>query len=492
MLLSHVKKSFAFLAKTDGDIDSKIIRSGFWVGLSKIIGTGISVFRSIILARLLTPEIFGLMSICMVAVRGLEFFTQTGFYAALVHRQDDFQEAKDTAYTLMILRGLALALITFAIAPFMASFYDRDILDLIIKILAITFIFKGFYNINTIGLEKELDFKRTTYIEQSSQLINFIIIIILAFYFRNIWALVIGQLISSLLEVLLSFLFIPGRPRCRFNKHIAKELFAYGKFITGLTIVLFISAEIDNLVIGKVLGMDFLGYYVIAFTIANLPATHISKIISKIMFPAYSKLQNDFSSLRKLYLKTIDFTSKIALPASFGIAILAHEIITILYGSKWSNSIDVLKILSFLAAIRAIASANGYVYNAIGKPHIPLYINSFKLILIATVIYPLTVKYGIIGTATAITIPHVISFFLSVYFFNRVIHLKLSRFANIVIKNVSLCLIMYLAIFLLKLFIPITNVYLLIFYIGFGALLYSILNINFLLHIIKFRTYPNL
>lgn len=480
-IIYKIKKAIYFLNSNDGTLRKKTIRSGFWVGLSNIGISVMSFIRFIILARLLTPEIFGLMGIYLMVIRGMELFTETGFSAALIHRQKSFEEAKDTAFTLMILRGFILAFVTFLIAPLVANYYERNVLDLIIKIIAISFIFNGFHNINTVGLQKELDFRRLTYLEQVTTVINFVIVVTFAFFLRNVWALVIGQITASFIGVILSFLIIPGRPHIRFNKKIAKELFTYGKFITGLTIVIYISTQIDNAVIGKVLGMEYLGYYVLAYTLANLPATHISKLISKVMFPAYSKLQNDLPALQEAYLKVLTFVGHLAIPAAVGIGVLAPEIVNVLYGEKWMPAVGPIRILCVFGVVRAIGSLNGYLYNAIGRPNISFYMNSVKLIVILALIYPLTKKYELIGASLAVTVPMIVQFFVAILIFTQIIGLSFKKIMKTLLLISFSSIVMAIVILYLKQMIADIDMYSLSFLIFIGVLTYTLLNVRYIL-----------
>ena len=171
-------------------------------------------------------------------------------------------------------------------------------------------------------------------------ILDFIIVISLAYFLRSAWALVLSQIIVSIVNTVLSYIFIPGQIKFRFNMEMAKSLFGYGKFVTGLAIVIYITTEIDNAIVGKILGMEMLGYYEIAYSLANLPATNISKVASRIMFPAYSSIQSNLQKLREVYLNVFILLSKITIPAAAGLAILAPEIITIVYGEKWVPAVS--------------------------------------------------------------------------------------------------------------------------------------------------------
>ena len=436
-----------FLNQTDGTVKKRMLRAGVWVGISSALFSSLSLFRSIALARLLSPEIFGLWAICMMCVRGIDVLTQTGFSTALIHRGDRFDEAKDTAFTLMVIRGFLLALLALACAPFVAGFFGEPDVRILLSILTISFVFTGFININTVRHQKELDFRALVFLDQARTLTSFALVVGFAFYFRNIWALVIAHVISTLIHALLSYWFIEGQIRFRFNRTVAWELFHYGKYITGLSIAVFLTTEIDNAVIGKLLGIEMLGFYVLAYTLANLPATHFSKVLSNILMPAYSKLQDDPQALQSGLHRAIKFVSLVSIPISFMMVVLAEDLVSVIYGDRWLPAGRALQILAIFGMLRAISSVNGYLYNAIGKPNIPFYFNSTKLLVIAVCIVPLTRYYGIEGAAVAITVPLFIQFLVSLKVLCRLVSADywglLGTMSRLVLASAAMAAIIY-------------------------------------------------
>ncbi len=475
-----IKKAIHFLNQSDGSLKSKVIRSGFWVGLSTSLLSFLSIGRNIILARLLAPEIFGLMAICLIVIRGVELFTETGFGAALIHRQDQFDEAKETAFTLMVIRGFVLALIVFSISTFVATYYERTELSNPIKAIALVLLFKGFQNINLITQEKNLDFKKLTFLRQATTILDFSIVVILAYFLRSVWALILGQVIVSIIGTVLSYVFIPGRIKFHFDKKIAKSLFAYGKYITGLTIVLFTASGIDNAFIGKILGMEMLGYYVIAYSLANLPATHISKVASRVMFPAYSKLQNNFPALREAYLAVVKLLSTLTIPAAVGLAILAPEIIGLIYGEKWLPAVGSLQILCLFGGCRSILAINGYLYNAVGKPYISFYLGTFRLLLILIGIYPLTKAYGLIGASLSVTVPVILQLILSTIIISNVLKLQPYEIIKILASSLACTAIMGIIVISIKYKVAIDNLFALFSMIVLAMMIHALVNFNYI------------
>ena len=447
---NKINKAITFLQGNDGTLAKKTIRSGVWVGVSTIGLNIMTIVRSIILARLLMPEVFGLMAVCLIVIRSVEVFTRTGVNAALIHRQASFDEARDTAFSIMVTRGFILSAVIFFSAPYIALFYSNDSLATLIKVIGISFIFNGFNNINTVALAKELDFKRLTYLEQAAALVNTIVVILLAFLLRNIWALIIGHVIFSAVQMAMSYIFIPGKLRFRFNRQISRELYKYGKYITGLSIVIFVASEIDSAVLAKIVGMNDLGYYVIAATLANLPATQISKVASKIMFPAYSKLQGNLPALREAYLRTVKLVASIAIPAAAGLMVLASQIIHVIYGSKWAPAIIPLQILCIFGALRSISILNGYLLNGIGKPNIDFYLGLIRLTLISVMIYPLTKEYHLVGASIAVTVPMGLQFVLSTHAAKKFIKAGASDIFSSLARPIIYSLIMAIILLVIK------------------------------------------
>jgi O-antigen/teichoic acid export membrane protein len=440
--VDSARRMSRFLGRTDGGLLQRVLRSGVWVGLQNAGQSILQTLRSIILARLLTPEIFGLMGLCQVAIRGLDLFTETGIAPALIQRQHRVEEAKDTAYTLQILRGLLLAVLALPLAPLAAMYYGRPQLQNVILALSAVFIISGFSNINTVLLQKKLDFRRLAFLELTVAFASTVAVCVLAWILRSVWALVIGQILTSLLRVLLTYVIVPGRPTMRFDRQIARELFGYGRFITGLTIVLFITSEIDNMVVGKVIGIPQLGLYTMAFTLANLPATHIAKIASNVIFPAYSSIQNDLARIRLAYMTVLRVVSAISIPAAAGLATLAPEILRIVYGERWIGAAGALRILALFGAARAIGMLGGYLYNAIGKPNISFYMSATKLAVILAIIYPMTARYGLEGAAAAVAIPQVIGDAIGLLFVRGQIGLPLSTMTLVIGRVVACCVVM--------------------------------------------------
>ena len=477
--MPRLRSRFArFAFADDGSVTTRVLRSGLWVGMGETFMTVLAVMKSVILARLLAPEMFGLMGLCAIVIGAMETFTRPGIGQALIQRQSSFEEARDTAFTLLVVRGFLLAVVLIVLAPYAARYYAAEELGLMLQFLSIVFVVGGLANINTIARQKELNFRHLTYVNQCSALLGTIITIVAAYVLRSVWALVIGQISTTTIHTLLSYYFIPGKPRLRLNKKIAFELIAYGKFITASSVVLFTATHIDTVVIGKVLGTETLGYYVLAFTFANLVTSNISKLASGIMMPAYSKLQGDIPKLRSAYLRTLNLVSLLTFPATAGVLVTASFIVNTVYGPKWAPAVAPLQILVVFGLFRSLAAISGYLFEGIGKPQISLYSAAGRLVLLGALILPASATFGLTGAAVAVTVAMFLQWIIFLAVMRRVVGITILDTAGSVAGPLWKTGVMGLCVFGLTQLADGTTLVGLAVLIGAGVGIYAVLNIR--------------
>lgn len=460
--------------RSEGTVKHKVLRSGLWLGLGSSIVRVMELFRSIILARLLPPEVFGVMGIIHLLREGISQLTTTGFGDAIIYRKSEIEDCVNTAWVLNILRGLLLFLLLILLSPLIASFYGEEVLNTAIKILGIVFVFEGLYNANMILYRKNLDFKKIAILQTSTSLLGILVVIVLAYYLRNVWALLSGIIFSSFIAMTLSYYIVEKKPRFSFHSKLAWELFHYGKYVTGVGLLVFLTTRLDDGLIGKLLGMKELGLYINAYFFANLPATHVSAMLRQLIFPAFSQFNQDQKRLNRVLLRVFKVITAITIPASFGILAFSNEIASVLLGEVWIPMVPALKILVFFGFFRAIAGCTGPLLKAMGKPKVIFWILFGKLIVIATIIYPLTVRYGIEGTAIAVTGPMLLEQIYLWFVINRVTGISIRDLVSRVVKPVLLGGMMYGVIMLLKSFLPLTSITLFFFYVLVGILIYGV------------------
>ena len=408
-LLNKLKRIANNLTTPGGTLSQKVLKGGFWVFFLRVVNRGFSLIRLIVLARVLSPNDFGLMGIALLTMSTLETFSQTGFQQALIQKKENVESYLNSAWTVLILRGFILFVILYFIAPHAAIFFSAPEAKAIIRVIGFSIFFQALTNIGIIYFQKELEFNKEFIYQFSGTLADFIVSISAVLILRNVWALVLGLLAGNIMRCLVSYLVHPYRPHLSKCLGKAKELFGFGKWIMSSSILIFLIAQGDDIFVGKLLGTTALGFYQMAYRISNMPATEITHVISQVTFPAYSKLQDNIPKLRETYLKVLQLTAFLSFPIAGLIFVLAPDFTEIFLGEKWMPMVPAMQILTLYGAIRSIGATTGPVFQGVGKPNILAKLSFIQLLMMIVFIYPLTNKYGIFGTAVAIIIPNLIT-----------------------------------------------------------------------------------
>lgn len=383
-------------------LSKKVVKGGLWVLALRILNRGLGFVRTIILARLLAPEDFGLFGIAMLAIATLETFSQTGFQAALIQKKENVEPYLDTAWTVSSIRGAILFFILFFSAPLISKFFNTPQATLVIRIIGISVLLSGLRNIGVVFFQKELEFNKQFSYELSTTLADLIVAVSLAFVLRNVWALIWGGIAANLTGLFMSYVLHDYRPKFNINKGKTKDLFQFGKWVFGSSILVFLVTQGDDIFVGKILGVTALGLYQMAYLISNLPASEITHAISRVTYPAYSKLQDDLPTLRTAYLKVFQLTAFMSFPLTAGIIVLAPQFIQIVLGDKWMPAVPLVQVLALAGLLRSIAATAGYLFYALGRTKIDPMLQLIRLAVLVLLIYPLTLRFGLLGVAIAV------------------------------------------------------------------------------------------
>lgn len=391
-------------------LSKKVVKGGFWLFALRMLNRGLGFIKTIILARLLAPADFGLLGVALLAISTLETFSHTGLQTALIQKKDTVESHLDTVWVVSAIRGTFLFAVLFLTAPFIAKFFSSPDAGLVVRILAVSTLLTGCRNIGIVFFQKELEFNKQFYYEFSASLVDLSVSVTLAFLLRNVWALVWGGLAAHLTRFVMSYILHPYRPKFRFRRNNFKELFSFGRWSAVSDIFIFFLVQGDDIFVGKALGLAALGFYQIAYMLSNLPATEITHVISRVTLPAYSKLQDNLPKLREAYLRTLQFTSLLSFPAAGLIFLLGPHFTLVFLGEKWTPMIPAMQALCIFGVTRSINATFGSLFTGIGRPEVITKTAGIQLVILIILIYPLTIKWGILGTAVAVIVPNFFAF----------------------------------------------------------------------------------
>lgn len=418
-----------------GEITSfagKVVKGSFWVLGLRLTNRTLGLIRTFVLARLLLPEDFGLIGIATISISIIETFSQPGLGTALIQKKEAIQSYLDTAWTTSILRCIIIYIVLILSAPYVTQFFDAPEAKIVIQIFGLSVVIAGFRNIGIIYFLKELDFKKQYLYELSILLGNIIVALPAAFILRNVWALVLGGIAGSITRLIMSYVLHPFRPGLRFDKEKFGDLFRFGKWVFGSSILAFIISQGDDLFLGKMFGLAALGLYQMAFMVSNLPTTETSNVISLVTFPAYSKIQNDLKRFGKAYLNVMRMITFIATPFAGAIFIFSSDLVRIFLSEKWLAVAPIVKVLVWAGLVKALIDATSSVFNAAGKPKINTKWQLINFLVLGLLIYPLSKSWGVVGVSIAVLVSNATAAFVSIYEANKILGFKFNKLLKLI------------------------------------------------------------
>jgi O-antigen/teichoic acid export membrane protein len=420
-------------------IGRQVSRGVFWVGISTLTAQSLAFVTQLIVMRILPTSDFGMVALAALAINALQLFREFGFSAALIYRKDRVREAADTMFVLLILISLVLYVIAFVGARPIALFFYPDNLRIaqrqelidILRILAFIMVLGSLGQVPFTMLSKVMDFRKRLLPDIVPEVIKDTTIIVLAIKGFGVWSLVYGQLVDISLTAIMSWIVAPLRPRPHFHMDIAREMFEYGKHIQASQILIFLITNLDNTFVGRLRGEGDLGVYSRAFNLSNLPSTQITRLVGQVMFPALSRVRDNMNDLRRVFLRAVKYTSLVSIPMGVGIFVFSPPFMDILYGAKWHAAIVPMQLLVIYGGLRAIAGNMGEVFKAGGKPQWLLGIAAWRLATMLILLYPVTVRYGIIGVSVLSALVAIADFVISTFLVNRVARTSFADFGRI-------------------------------------------------------------
>lgn len=406
-----------------------------WQMVNKVAQKLLTVITFAILARMLEPSVFGLFAMGFIAIDGFHIFRSFGLDAALVQRKERLDEAMHTAFWIMQATGIFLFAVCFFAAPAIAHFFKHSELILTLRALGIVFIFSNFSRIPNSLLTRQLRFDLIAMIEISGAVIYCLFAVIFAQFSASVWSLVWAYILKQMAMSALSLYFSSFRVKFTFDPTLAKELLHFGKFMTGLGILWYISMNVNNIIIGRVLGASILGYFTLANNIGNFINTHFTQLISSAMFPAYAQLQDNQEVLKRAYLKSIRFVSILSFPFAVALICLAEEIVLTLYGPKWLPVIPLIRLFGVLQLTVPIMACSGPVFLGAGKPKNNVILTTINLLIRIPLFIFFLHQWGLSGAVISLIIANLVTVPINNFLVKRIIGFSYREFFSQIVPS---------------------------------------------------------
>jgi len=319
----------------------------------------------LILARLLAPADFGLISMAMLVITLIDILLGLGVNVALIQNPNANKEHYDTAWTLRIIQSALISLIIFSYAGIAADYLNDDRIELILQILAFTPLLGSLENIGIIQFQKEMQFGRDFYYVFLKRLIGFTANVVAAWILQSYWALVIGTIVSTFGAVILSYIIHPMRPKLGFSK--TREIFSVSQWMIVNSIGSYATNNLHRIIVGRRENADIMVAYIGSNEIAVMPSSDLLAPLNRVLFPAFVNVKDNLEELKRIFLLSQGIQMLVAVPAAVGLALVAKEAVYLLLGSKWEAAVAFIQILALVNVFSAYVSSGGYIFLTLGK-----------------------------------------------------------------------------------------------------------------------------
>jgi teichuronic acid exporter len=449
---------------------SRIIFSFVWKLSERFSAQIIQFVIQIILARLLFPEDFGLISIISVFTTFANAIINGGFSSAIIRTKNITNEDVSAVFYFNIALSILLYIVLFSIAPLIARFYELNILTSLIRVVGINIILGSISSIQISILSRNLEFKKIFICNFIAMLISGTISIWIAFEGVGVWALVFQQIIFQFILNILIIFLTKWRPSIKPSYSRFKEMYKFGWKIQIGLIVEVIYTDINNLLVAKYFSSRDLGFYTKGNQFPYLFMSNINGAIKTVMFPVFSKSFNEQQKIKYMIRRSIVTSTYVLTPILFGLILLSEPIVMILLTDKWEKSIILIQILALGYIFWPIHTSNLQALNAIGRSDIYLKQKILKTVIALLGLF-IALNFSIYYVAISFVITNFISVFLIMLPNKKIFDYGLRSQLKDIFPSIIISLVMYIVLqFIIK---SVNNYYLqIIISVPLGILIY--------------------
>ncbi len=334
-----------------------------------------------ILARLLSPDDFGVVGYALTAISFLDVISDLGIGPALIYYPEE-KRTTSTGFWLNLLIGLVIFGITWLLAPLVGLYFRDNRVVTVMQVIGFVYPLRALGDTHDAVLNKRLDFGRIFLPDLMQGLTKGLASVIFALLGYGAWSLIWGYLLGTLVSSITYWLTSPWSPSPIFSWQIARDLLRYGSKIIGVDIVAIFLVNLDYLLIGRYLGASVLGLYTIAFRFPDLLILQFARILSNVLFPVYTHMRQEPGSLARGFFLSTRYLALITVPLGLGLALVAYPLTTAIFSAKWEAAAPVVQALALYTLILSLGYSTGSIYKAEGRPQILTWLGLIRLAML--------------------------------------------------------------------------------------------------------------
>lgn len=427
-------------------LSEEVLKGTKWYVAMRWCIRGLGFVSSAVLARLLIPEDFGLVATVLVIFGLISLLFEFGVNWALIQNNKATDDHFHTAWTIRLLQSLVVASLLVLFSPLIADFYGDIRLELICQLMAAGALIRGFENIGTVKLQKDMKFSRDFLYNVIPKVLSTFVTIGLAFYFRSYMALVVGTIFSSLIRVVISYIVVNFRPK--FSLKEMSDIWGFSQWILVRNIAQYISTQGDLIVLSILTTPTKIGYYKWGTELSFMATTEIQQPFARALIPGLAKIKDDHGRLIAAYLKALSMMTLVAVPVALGFGAVSEELIPIFLGGgdKWMPVVPLIEALVFFSMCTAMYGISGSLLTISGNVKYTAYIYWVQALVTMATIFPAFYLAGLQGVAYSRALIGIIMFFVVSGMVVKRCDVAFRQILNVVWRPVVAGLIMFISL----------------------------------------------
>lgn len=436
-------------------LKDKTVKGTFWSGIDNVVQFGVTFLVSIVLARLLSPDDYGLIGIVGIFTAICQTLINAGFASALIRKKDTSDDDYNTAFIVNLGLSLFLYIIIFLCSPWIAEFFKREELTPLVRVSSLLIIIGALAIVQQTMLTKRIDFTTQTKITLIASVTSGVVGIIMALMKCGVWSLVAQQLSSNVLRTILLWIYNKWSPRLKFSSSSFHELFGYGwkMMLSGLLDTVW--KELYQVVVGKFYAPATLGQYTRAKQFSTLFSSNLTTVIQRVTFPVLSNIQDEKERMVSAYRRIIKVTMFITATSMFLLGAISEPLLYCLIGPKWHEAALYLPLICISGSLYPLHAINLNMLQVQGRSDLFLGLEVVKKIIGLLPLY-VCIAYGIMPMLYVNVVTGIICYFLNSYYSGKFIGYSSWMQIKDISTSYFLAIIMALSVYFLK-YLPLSN-----------------------------------
>lgn len=399
-------------------LNRAVKRGLMWVAIERGGLQFLNLFSTVILARLLTPAAFGLMGMAAFFTGISSRLARLGFGSALIRRQSIRDDHLGTLLVTSLVLNTTVYAVLYALSPFAGRYFDNPLVGDVLRWMALVFPMRVLGVCPSVLLRRRLDFRSTAIGSFLDVSVKVLVAVPLAWQGYGVWSLVYGELAGGLVDKFYMIWAARWVPTFRCSRAAFNDLFVFGMNMSLRSVIGYVGGNVDNLLVGKALGMSSLGFYEKSYNLIRLPISELSGRLGVVLFPALARIQSEPGRFRAAFRKCALGMALIGYPLFATFAVLGLPLILVVYGSQWEPAVLPFQILAIAGPLRMTSILTSSAIDACGRLGADVRRGAFMLIVLVPAVM-FGVRWGLPGVATAVLLTQLASFALSANLLGR-------------------------------------------------------------------------